>query len=95
MPTACEHARFLSSVAIDERLPSHDLDALDAHLETCDACRTFSAGLAGLRQRLRFEALDHVPDVAPRVRAALEAERGSGREARGRRRRGARRRPSA
>lgn len=68
----CERARPLASAALDEALSPDEAAALDAHLRACEGCRVFAAAAEEVRQRLRLEPVGAVPDVAPRVRAALE-----------------------
>jgi hypothetical protein len=60
---------------VTERL-SHALDggdaaAVDIHVAGCPECRAFRDTALRVRQHLRFEVLTHVPDVEPRVQAAI------------------------
>lgn len=48
--------------------------AVDRHVHGCDACRAFEADLDAVRQLLRFEPVDAVPDVSGRVLAAITGD---------------------
>jgi hypothetical protein len=67
----CEVARADLSLAADGELPGERAGPLAAHLAACPSCTAFEARLAALRQRLRLEPVGAVPDVAPRVMAAV------------------------
>lgn len=88
----CDQARMDVSLAVDGELAAERADRMAAHLAGCTACAAFQGRLAAIRQQLRFEPVGTVPDVAPRVLAAVRrrarpAPSGSGRPA-GRGRRG-------
>ncbi|HEV7761299.1 MAG TPA: zf-HC2 domain-containing protein [Acidimicrobiales bacterium] len=71
----CDEALEAISAAIDGELIDDDgalRGALDEHLESCAECRGFQSYTVELRARLRFEAVDATPDVAPAVVAVLE-----------------------
>jgi hypothetical protein len=70
---SCEEARVDLSAAADGELPASRADALTAHLAGCPDCAAFADRLATIRQRLRLEPVGTVPDVAPRVIAAIRA----------------------
>jgi hypothetical protein len=59
------------SAAVDGELAAERAESLDAHLAACPVCADFRDRLAALRQRLRFEPVGTVPDLAPRVLAAI------------------------
>jgi Putative zinc-finger len=61
------------SAAADGELAAGRAEALEAHLTTCPGCQAFQARLVTLRQRLRFEPVGDVPDVAPRVLATIRS----------------------
>jgi Putative zinc-finger len=67
----CEQARADLSLAADGELAGGRADPLAAHLASCGPCTAFQARLATIRQRLRFEPVGAVPDVAPRVMAVV------------------------
>jgi hypothetical protein len=67
----CEQARADLSLAADGELAGGRDAPLAAHLAGCGACTAFQARLAVIRQQLRFEPVGAVPDVAPRVMAAV------------------------
>jgi Putative zinc-finger len=68
---SCEQARLDLSMAADGELPAGRSGALAGHLATCPACGAFQARLGAIRQRLRFEPVGAVPDIAPQVMAAV------------------------
>jgi hypothetical protein len=59
------------SLAADGELAGERAGPLAAHLAGCAACAAFQAHLAAIRQQLRLEPVGAVPDVAPRVLAAV------------------------
>jgi hypothetical protein len=59
------------SLAADGELAGERAGPLADHLAGCAACAAFQAHLAAIRQQLRFEPVGAVPDVAPRVLAAV------------------------
>jgi hypothetical protein len=67
----CEQARADLSLVADGELAGGRDAPLAAHLAGCGACTAFQAHLAAIRQQLRFEPVGAVPDVAPRVMAAV------------------------
>lgn len=71
----CDHARRLLSDRVDEALGDTDESALVRHLDRCHDCRAYDAGLAGVRRALHLQPVGAAPDLVPRVRAALEAQR--------------------
>lgn len=48
---------------------------VEEHLSRCADCRRFDAAMRAVRQQLRYEPVDDVPDVAPEVRRRIEQER--------------------
>jgi hypothetical protein len=72
-------ARELAAARLDETLPAQDAAWLDAHLATCDACRTvadgYDLGRSALRA-LRAGMPEPPRDLWARTSAALEAEQG-------------------
>jgi hypothetical protein len=68
---SCDQARVEVSLAADGELGGDRAGPLAAHLAACSACAAFQARLATIRQQLRFEPVGAVPDVAPRVLAAV------------------------
>jgi hypothetical protein len=67
----CDEATERLSHALDGEVDDQDATALDAHVASCSACRAFRDTSLRVRQHLRFEVLTHVPDVEPRVQAAI------------------------
>ena len=68
---SCEQARLHLSMAADGELPAGRAGPLAEHLATCPDCDAFQERLGAIRQRLRFEPVGAVPDVAPLVMAAV------------------------
>jgi hypothetical protein len=67
----CDQARADLSLTADGELPGERTGPLAAHLAACATCTAFQARLVAIRQQLRFEPVGAVPDVAPRVMAAV------------------------
>jgi hypothetical protein len=67
----CDRARMDVSLAADGELAGERAGPLAAHLAGCAACAAFQRHLAAIRQQLRLEPVGAVPDVAPRVLAAV------------------------
>ncbi len=70
----CDDARLALSLRADGEVPDVAAAELDDHLGSCPECRRFAAGIQVVRARLRFEAVDHVPDLGPAVVALLAAD---------------------
>jgi hypothetical protein len=70
---SCKEAMADLSAAVDGELDAGRVGPLDAHLDACPTCAAFLARLTSLRQRLRFEPVGSVPDVAPRVLDTIQA----------------------
>ncbi|MGH2740639.1 MAG: zf-HC2 domain-containing protein [Actinomycetota bacterium] len=70
----CEIAERELSARLDGD-PNARLDRdLSAHLATCHRCRAFAEGADRLRQQVRREAAEHVPDLVPRIMAEVRRE---------------------
>jgi hypothetical protein len=65
----CDEAQARVSAALDHGPPPGT--DVDEHVRTCPSCRGFLRQSARIRQHLRYEVVEAVPDVAPRVRAAV------------------------
>lgn len=70
----CDLAEALVSAAIDAPLSDHEAAALLRHQQSCAACRAFAERMAVVRQRLRVQPVDDIPDVTGGVRARLESQ---------------------
>jgi Putative zinc-finger len=70
----CDDALVAVSARADDELPPSELLELDAHLATCERCRSFMDDVARLRSSLRLEPVDRAPDVGPTVLARLRAD---------------------
>jgi hypothetical protein len=78
----CDDWQELASMRLDGE--PVDEQALDEHLAACDRCRSFADGARTLRQQLRYESLDALPDLTPSIRDELAAIAPTGRTRRGR-----------
>jgi Putative zinc-finger len=67
----CDEATERISYALDGGRDHGDTTAVDAHVAGCPECRRFRDTALRVRQHLRFEVLTDVPDVEPRVQAAI------------------------
>jgi Putative zinc-finger len=67
----CDEATERLSHALDGGGNDQDTAALDAHVASCSECRAFRDTSLRVRQHLRFEVISRVPDVEPRVQAAV------------------------
>ena len=67
----CDEATERLSLALDQALEDGDAAAVDAHVAGCAECRAFRDSALRVRQHLRFEVLTGVPNVEPRVQAAI------------------------
>jgi predicted anti-sigma-YlaC factor YlaD len=57
---ACENARELVSLQLDDELAELDRARLDGHLDRCPACRAFAADLGATASTLRGAPLEPV-----------------------------------
>jgi hypothetical protein len=72
VPVRCEDALELISAAADGELADGPtLDRLTEHVDGCSDCAGFDRTITRVRSQLRFEAVETVPDVAPRVLSKL------------------------
>ncbi|WP_308011335.1 MULTISPECIES: zf-HC2 domain-containing protein [unclassified Saccharopolyspora] len=71
----CERCRTSVSALLDGELPEAPESEVDAHLETCAACRAFQAEAGALTRNLRVRAVAPTPDLAGAVLAAAERPR--------------------
>lgn len=69
----CDLAEELVSSAIDAPLSDDEAGTLLEHQQSCGACRAFAEQMAVVRQRLRIQPVDDVPDVTGAVRDRLAA----------------------
>lgn len=77
---SCEKILDLISARLDGRLTAQEQAELDAHLQTCPACRAIAKELEGIHSALT--ELDEVPapaDLSSGVLAKIKAERNAGR----------------
>jgi outer membrane lipoprotein-sorting protein len=75
MPVHCDGARAAISERLDgEHLRGRRAAALDEHLATCAACRSFEARAWRLRESSRIALAPAVPDLIEPIMAAVEAE---------------------
>ena len=70
----CDDVRLALSLRADGEVPDVAAADVDDHFGSCPDCRRFAAGIQVVRAQLRFEAVDHVPDLGPAVVALLAAD---------------------
>lgn len=69
-----DRIRMELSARLDGEVTTAVSDALDEHLATCSACRTYEARLAAVRQTMRVRALEEdVPDLTAAVMRRVTA----------------------
>lgn len=71
----CEQAQSRLSAAFDGELPAAEAECAAVHASGCQRCTAFSTQLPTLRRALRYEVVEHVPDVAPAVLARIAEQR--------------------
>ena len=71
----CDQAQSRLSAAFDGELPAAEAERAAAHATGCQRCTAFSTQLPTLRRALRYELVEHVPDVAPAVLATIADQR--------------------
>ncbi len=67
----CDACRELQSALLDNEATDIEQLAVDGHLATCDACRSYERDLATLHRRTRLHAGEPVPDQTSRIMHAL------------------------
>lgn len=67
----CGSVRMDLSARIDGESAFLDDSAIEAHLASCGACRSFEGSLHKLRRAMRIREADVVPDLTDRILAAL------------------------
>jgi predicted anti-sigma-YlaC factor YlaD len=70
----CTRIRHAVSARLDGEDPGLDTVAIDAHLERCSACRAFAGASARFRRAGRLTPAPEVPDLTPRIVAAIGRE---------------------
>jgi predicted anti-sigma-YlaC factor YlaD len=73
----CAQFREAVSARLDGEEPVIPTAELDGHLRQCAACRAFAADTTALRRAVRLAPAPVVPDLTPRVLAAIGADAGS------------------
>jgi Putative zinc-finger len=63
----CDEAAERISLALDGVVEEHEREQLDAHVATCLSCQAFRRSSLRVRQHLRFEVVNDVPDVEAAV----------------------------
>lgn len=73
--TGCAAARAMLPLLLDGELTGADRELVEAHIASCDACRTEADAMADESRRVRALAGAHRPPVSlsPRIVAALDA----------------------
>jgi predicted anti-sigma-YlaC factor YlaD len=78
LPMRCSQIQMAISADLDGETLPIPREALGRHLDRCAACRQFQAGAVTLQRRTRVQPAPAVPDLTPRVLAAIGAERRPG-----------------
>jgi len=71
----CADARRALSARFDDELDTRRASALRDHVGGCRACAAYDEHLHSVRAALRIAPVEHVPDLATRVRARLDEYR--------------------
>ena len=70
----CERCRTAVSARLDDEDPGVAPGAVHAHLARCSPCCTFEAEAGRLHRAMRVAPAPVVPDLTPRILAAIDAE---------------------
>jgi predicted anti-sigma-YlaC factor YlaD len=69
----CERCRIALSARLDDEDPGVASAEVHAHLARCAACRVFEGDVDRLHRALRVTPAPQVPDLTPRILAAIDA----------------------
>ncbi len=67
----CEEVRSNISALLDDELERHERAAVESHLASCAACRSYAERIARVRQAVRLQAVEEVPDLTDRIERAI------------------------
>jgi predicted anti-sigma-YlaC factor YlaD len=70
----CDQIREAISARLDGEEPGVPAVDVDAHLATCAGCRAFADGARALHRSVRLAPAPEVPDLTPKVLAAIGTE---------------------
>ena len=70
----CDDLRPELSARLDGEVDGRTSALLDAHLETCAACRSYEASLRSIKRAVALQPADGMKDIAPRVVSRIEWE---------------------
>src|SRR5258705_11566604 len=70
----CTRIRDAISARLDTEDQGVESVVIDAHLETCAACRAFAASAERLHRPSRLAPAPEVPDLTPAILAAIDSE---------------------
>jgi predicted anti-sigma-YlaC factor YlaD len=70
----CDQIREAISARLDGEDPGVPGTDVDAHLATCAGCRAFADGAGALHRSVRLAPAPEVPDLTPKVLAAIGSE---------------------
>jgi len=73
--TTCSEVRGDLSALIDGELSSERAAIVEAHLAGCASCRAEEASLRAVRRLVRVQAVEDIPDLAPKIMARIAAGR--------------------
>ena len=78
----CDDVTERVSLALDGELDATESDDVERHLATCPTCTAFERAATHVRQHLRYELVQDVPDVEARVLQAIRVDPAAGRPTR-------------
>ena len=70
----CDDVTERVSLALDGELDATERDDVERHLATCPTCTAFERAATHVRQHLRYELVQDVPDVQARVLQAIRVD---------------------
>ena len=68
----CRDVRSDVSARLDGELDSRREEAIDEHLAGCDECTAFAQRIAAVRQSVRLQPVEQVPDLTERILGAID-----------------------
>jgi predicted anti-sigma-YlaC factor YlaD len=70
----CTRIRHAVSARLDGEDPGLDAVTIDAHLDSCTACRSFAHDAAQIHRGVRLAAAPQVPDLTPGILSAIDRQ---------------------
>jgi predicted anti-sigma-YlaC factor YlaD len=72
----CHDCRIAISARLDGEDPGRPAEAIEAHVQICDACRRFAEEAGALHRSTRLAPADPMPDLTPTILHAIGREAG-------------------